>query len=87
MVCSIVLFRCFKYSSSVDRIGKTTFHNTTSHNTILPCLILPFTPPTGNGYHGSQFLITTTENADALDGLHTVFGIVTEGKCILYCCV
>ncbi|KAL5270033.1 hypothetical protein ACHWQZ_G003495 [Mnemiopsis leidyi] len=34
----------------------------------------------GNGYHGSQFLITTTENADALDGLHTVFGIVTEGE-------
>ena len=82
MVCSIVLFRCFKYFSSVDRIRKTT-----SHKTILLCLILPFTPPTGNGYHGSQFLITTTENADALDGLHTVFGIVTEGKCILYSCV
>ena len=39
--------------------------------------------PLGNGYHGSQFLITTTENADALDGLHTVFGIVTEGKFVV----
>ncbi|XP_053315939.1 peptidyl-prolyl cis-trans isomerase-like 4 [Spea bombifrons] len=33
----------------------------------------------GNGQHGSQFLITTGENLDYLDGVHTVFGEVTEG--------
>lgn len=33
----------------------------------------------GNGQHGSQFLISTGENLDYLDGVHTVFGEVTEG--------
>ncbi|CAK8684054.1 unnamed protein product [Clavelina lepadiformis] len=33
----------------------------------------------GNGYHGSQFLITLGENLDSLDGIHTVFGEVAEG--------
>uniref|UniRef100_A0A8C5Q097 Peptidyl-prolyl cis-trans isomerase n=1 Tax=Leptobrachium leishanense TaxID=445787 RepID=A0A8C5Q097_9ANUR len=33
----------------------------------------------GNGQHGSQFLITTGENLDYLDGVHTVFGEVSEG--------
>uniref|UniRef100_A0A6I8QXM2 Peptidyl-prolyl cis-trans isomerase n=1 Tax=Xenopus tropicalis TaxID=8364 RepID=A0A6I8QXM2_XENTR len=33
----------------------------------------------GNDQHGSQFLITTGENLDYLDGVHTVFGEVTEG--------
>ncbi|KAM8947398.1 peptidyl-prolyl cis-trans isomerase-like 4 isoform 2-T2 [Pelodytes ibericus] len=33
----------------------------------------------GSGQHGSQFLITTGENLDYLDGVHTVFGEVTEG--------
>ncbi|XP_030053912.1 peptidyl-prolyl cis-trans isomerase-like 4 [Microcaecilia unicolor] len=37
----------------------------------------------GNGQHGSQFLITTGENLDYLDGVHTVFGEVTEGMDIL----
>uniref|UniRef100_A0A7N6A7N8 Peptidyl-prolyl cis-trans isomerase n=1 Tax=Anabas testudineus TaxID=64144 RepID=A0A7N6A7N8_ANATE len=32
----------------------------------------------GNDQHGSQFLITTGENLDYLDGVHTVFGEVTE---------
>lgn len=31
----------------------------------------------------SQFLITTGENLDYLDGVHTVFGEVTEGLEIL----
>ncbi|XP_053566609.1 peptidyl-prolyl cis-trans isomerase-like 4 [Bombina bombina] len=33
----------------------------------------------GSDQHGSQFLITTAENLDYLDGVHTVFGEVTEG--------
>uniref|UniRef100_A0AAY4DGR8 Peptidyl-prolyl cis-trans isomerase n=1 Tax=Denticeps clupeoides TaxID=299321 RepID=A0AAY4DGR8_9TELE len=33
----------------------------------------------GNLQHGSQFLITTGEDLNYLDGLHTVFGEVTEG--------
>ncbi|XP_063299404.1 peptidyl-prolyl cis-trans isomerase-like 4 [Pelobates fuscus] len=33
----------------------------------------------GNGQHGSQFLITTAENLDYLDGVHTVFGEISEG--------
>ncbi|GAB6033587.1 Peptidyl-prolyl cis-trans isomerase-like 4 [Chamberlinius hualienensis] len=33
----------------------------------------------GDGMHGSQFFITTGENLDYLDGVHTVFGEVTEG--------
>uniref|UniRef100_H2ZKB9 Peptidyl-prolyl cis-trans isomerase n=1 Tax=Ciona savignyi TaxID=51511 RepID=H2ZKB9_CIOSA len=33
----------------------------------------------GNGFHGSQFLITLGENLDSLDGLHTVFGCIAEG--------
>ncbi|PWA27457.1 hypothetical protein CCH79_00000303 [Gambusia affinis] len=37
----------------------------------------------GNDQHGSQFLITTGENLDYLDGVHTVFGEVTEGLDIL----
>lgn len=32
---------------------------------------------------GSQFLITTSENLDYLDGVHTVFGEVTEGMDVL----
>lgn len=32
---------------------------------------------------GSQFLITTAENLDYLDGVHTVFGEVTEGLDVL----
>ncbi|XP_043924961.1 peptidyl-prolyl cis-trans isomerase-like 4 [Protopterus annectens] len=37
----------------------------------------------GSGLHGSQFLITTGENMDYLDNLHTVFGEVTEGMDVL----
>ncbi|GAB1294944.1 Peptidyl-prolyl cis-trans isomerase-like 4 [Apodemus speciosus] len=37
----------------------------------------------GSGQHGSQFLITTGENLDYLDGVHTVFGEVTEGMDIV----
>ncbi|XP_063250937.1 peptidyl-prolyl cis-trans isomerase-like 4 [Prinia subflava] len=37
----------------------------------------------GSGQHGSQFLITTGENLDYLDGVHTVFGEVTEGMDVL----
>ncbi|KAK9531166.1 hypothetical protein VZT92_010608 [Zoarces viviparus] len=37
----------------------------------------------GNGQHGSQFLITMAENLDYLNGVHTVFGEVTEGMEIL----
>ncbi|XP_028295316.1 peptidyl-prolyl cis-trans isomerase-like 4 isoform X2 [Gouania willdenowi] len=37
----------------------------------------------GNDQHGSQFLITTGENLDYLDGVHTVFGEVTEGWDVL----
>uniref|UniRef100_G3NU03 Peptidyl-prolyl cis-trans isomerase n=2 Tax=Gasterosteus aculeatus aculeatus TaxID=481459 RepID=G3NU03_GASAC len=37
----------------------------------------------GNDQHGSQFLITMGENLDYLDGVHTVFGEVTEGMDIL----
>ncbi|CAN9507574.1 unnamed protein product [Ophioblennius macclurei] len=37
----------------------------------------------GNNQHGSQFLITTGENLDYLDGVHTVFGEVTEGLEVL----
>nr|XP_002131898.1 peptidyl-prolyl cis-trans isomerase-like 4 [Ciona intestinalis] len=33
----------------------------------------------GNGFHGSQFLITLGENLDSLDGIHTVFGCIAEG--------
>ncbi|KAM4633930.1 peptidyl-prolyl cis-trans isomerase-like 4 [Polymixia lowei] len=37
----------------------------------------------GNDQHGSQFLITTGESLDYLDGVHTVFGEVTEGLDVL----
>ncbi|XP_062980622.1 peptidyl-prolyl cis-trans isomerase-like 4 [Elgaria multicarinata webbii] len=37
----------------------------------------------GSGQHGSQFLITIGENLDYLDGVHTVFGEVTEGMDVL----
>ncbi|CAF89786.1 unnamed protein product [Tetraodon nigroviridis] len=37
----------------------------------------------GSDQHGSQFLITTGENLDYLDGVHTVFGEVTEGLDVL----
>ncbi|KAI3364726.1 hypothetical protein L3Q82_010856 [Scortum barcoo] len=37
----------------------------------------------GNDQHGSQFLITTGENLNYLDGVHTVFGEVTEGMDVL----
>ncbi|XP_069811750.1 peptidyl-prolyl cis-trans isomerase-like 4 [Dendropsophus ebraccatus] len=37
----------------------------------------------GNDLHGSQFLITTGVNLDYLDGVHTVFGEVTEGIDVL----
>ncbi|XP_072851594.1 peptidyl-prolyl cis-trans isomerase-like 4 isoform X1 [Pogona vitticeps] len=37
----------------------------------------------GNDQHGSQFLITAGENLDFLDGVHTVFGEVTEGMDVL----
>ncbi|XP_023666045.1 peptidyl-prolyl cis-trans isomerase-like 4 [Paramormyrops kingsleyae] len=37
----------------------------------------------GNDQHGSQFLITMGENLDYLDGVHTIFGEVTEGMDIL----
>ncbi|KAJ7342039.1 hypothetical protein JRQ81_008439 [Phrynocephalus forsythii] len=37
----------------------------------------------GNDQHGSQFLITMGENLDYLDGVHTVFGEVTEGMDVL----
>lgn len=36
-----------------------------------------------NDQHGSQFLITTGVNLDYLDGVHTVFGEVTEGMDVL----
>uniref|UniRef100_A0A672RMW9 Peptidyl-prolyl cis-trans isomerase n=1 Tax=Sinocyclocheilus grahami TaxID=75366 RepID=A0A672RMW9_SINGR len=37
----------------------------------------------GSDQHGSQFLITTAENLDYLDGVHTVFGEVSEGMDVL----
>ncbi|XP_072551622.1 peptidyl-prolyl cis-trans isomerase-like 4 [Salminus brasiliensis] len=37
----------------------------------------------GSDQHGSQFLITTGENLDYLDSVHTVFGEVTEGMDVL----
>ncbi|KAL0967353.1 hypothetical protein UPYG_G00251180 [Umbra pygmaea] len=37
----------------------------------------------GSDQHGSQFLITTGENVDYLDGVHTVFGEVSEGMDVL----
>ncbi|KAK7907552.1 hypothetical protein WMY93_016164 [Mugilogobius chulae] len=37
----------------------------------------------GSGQHGSQFLITCGENLDYLDGVHTVFGEVSEGFDVL----
>ncbi|KAG7260629.1 hypothetical protein CRUP_036988 [Coryphaenoides rupestris] len=37
----------------------------------------------GNKQHGSQFLITTADGLDYLDGVHTVFGEVTEGLDVL----
>ncbi|KAB1275485.1 Peptidyl-prolyl cis-trans isomerase-like 4 [Camelus dromedarius] len=37
----------------------------------------------GSDQHGSQFLITTGDNLDYLDGVHTVFGEVTEGMDII----
>ncbi|XP_037541622.1 peptidyl-prolyl cis-trans isomerase-like 4 [Nematolebias whitei] len=37
----------------------------------------------GHDQHGSQFLITAGENLDYLDGVHTVFGEVTEGMDVL----
>ncbi|XP_039522196.1 peptidyl-prolyl cis-trans isomerase-like 4 isoform X2 [Pimephales promelas] len=37
----------------------------------------------GSDQHGSQFLITSGENLDYLDGVHTVFGEVTEGMDVL----
>ncbi|XP_071955018.1 peptidyl-prolyl cis-trans isomerase-like 4 isoform X2 [Antedon mediterranea] len=33
----------------------------------------------GANMHGSQFFITLSENVDSLDGMHTVFGEVSEG--------
>ncbi|KAF2981002.1 hypothetical protein EK904_002803 [Melospiza melodia maxima] len=37
----------------------------------------------GSDQHGSQFLITTGENLDYPDGVHTLFGEVTEGMDVL----
>ncbi|KAM9704054.1 peptidyl-prolyl cis-trans isomerase-like 4 [Menidia menidia] len=37
----------------------------------------------GTDQHGSQFLITAGENLNYLDGVHTVFGEVTEGMEVL----
>ncbi|TKS75810.1 Peptidyl-prolyl cis-trans isomerase-like 4 [Collichthys lucidus] len=37
----------------------------------------------GSDQHGSQFLITTADNLDYLDGVHTVFGEVSEGMDVL----
>ncbi|KAM3854660.1 peptidyl-prolyl cis-trans isomerase-like 4 isoform 1-T1 [Vipera latastei] len=37
----------------------------------------------GGDQHGSQFLITTGESLDYLNGVHTVFGEVTEGMDVL----
>ncbi|KAI8520910.1 Peptidyl-prolyl cis-trans isomerase-like 4 [Branchiostoma belcheri] len=37
----------------------------------------------GGNMHGSQFLLTTREDVDYLDGQHTVFGEVSEGEDIL----
>ncbi|XP_056437641.1 peptidyl-prolyl cis-trans isomerase-like 4 [Gadus chalcogrammus] len=37
----------------------------------------------GNNQHGSQFLITTADSVDYLDGVHTVFGEVSEGLEVL----
>ncbi|KAM9496008.1 peptidyl-prolyl cis-trans isomerase-like 4 [Clarias gariepinus] len=37
----------------------------------------------GNDQHGSQFLITSGENLDYLDSVHTVFGEVSEGMDVL----
>ncbi|KAK9411659.1 peptidyl-prolyl cis-trans isomerase-like 4 [Crotalus adamanteus] len=37
----------------------------------------------GSDQHGSQFLITTGENLDYLNGVHTVFGEITEGMDVL----
>ncbi|XP_002732202.1 peptidyl-prolyl cis-trans isomerase-like 4, partial [Saccoglossus kowalevskii] len=37
----------------------------------------------GSDMHGSQFFITTSDNLDYLDGVHTVFGEVSEGMNIL----
>ncbi len=37
----------------------------------------------GKGYHGSQFFITTGEQLDNVDGVHTVFGEVAEGMDVL----
>nr|XP_057928722.1 peptidyl-prolyl cis-trans isomerase-like 4 [Doryrhamphus excisus] len=37
----------------------------------------------GSDQHGSQFLITAAENLDYLDGVHTVFGEVSEGLDVL----
>ena len=37
----------------------------------------------GHDHHGSQFVITTGENLDYLDGKHTVFGEVAEGCDVL----
>ncbi|XP_028579475.2 peptidyl-prolyl cis-trans isomerase-like 4 isoform X2 [Podarcis muralis] len=37
----------------------------------------------GSDQHGSQFLITTGDNLDYLNGVHTVFGEVTEGMDVL----
>ncbi|CAH1225273.1 PPIL4 [Branchiostoma lanceolatum] len=37
----------------------------------------------GGNMHGSQFLITTREDVDYLDGQHTVFGEVSEGDDVL----
>lgn len=37
----------------------------------------------GNGRHGSQFFVTLGEDLDNLDGMHTVFGELTEGMEVL----
>ncbi|XP_078504785.1 peptidyl-prolyl cis-trans isomerase-like 4 [Lissotriton helveticus] len=37
----------------------------------------------GSDQHGSQFLFTTGENLDYLDGVHTVFGEISEGMDVL----
>lgn len=37
----------------------------------------------GHNMHGSQFFVTLGENLDYLDGVHTVFGEVSEGLDVL----
>lgn len=42
-----------------------------------------YVPGGGENANASQFLITTRDSCDALDGKHTVFGMVTEGLEVL----